>query len=96
MTPESHIATIIMQFAREATGGYLGGQREHGGQLWLKTGMLAQAKKEANDQISYLYTAEQQIPREAVRLATITGGDVAIIEAELRQWLLDTSEDAKG
>ena len=91
LTPEAHFAHLSREFAQEAGAKYERGQREHGGQLWRKRGMLTCAIEEAHDQVVYLQTLRGQIENEAGRLALL-GGDVGAIAAELRQWLLETED----
>lgn len=56
----AHLARILDQFSRDATAKYEAGQREHGGNLWLKPGMLEAALEEAIDLVMYLYTLREQ------------------------------------
>lgn len=57
---EAHLARILTQFNADARAKYEGGQREHGGNLWEKPGLLEQALAEAIDQVIYLYTLKEQ------------------------------------
>lgn len=56
----AHLNRILSQFTRDASEKYTAGQREHGGNLWEKPGMLDQAILEAIDQVIYLYTLKEQ------------------------------------
>lgn len=60
----AHLQRILTSFQADATAKYVNGQREHGGNLWEKPGMLEAAIQEAIDQVIYLYTLKEQ--RDAV------------------------------
>lgn len=60
---EAHLQRILRQFTADARAKYENGQREHGGNLWEKPGMLEHALEEAIDQVIYLYTALEQRDR---------------------------------
>ena len=47
---------------------YVRGQREHGGRLWEKPGMMAQALEESTDLIVYLLTLRGQLGHLAEQL----------------------------
>lgn len=57
---EAHLARILGQFSADAHAKYQAGQREHGGKLWEKPGMLDRAIEEAIDMVVYLYTLREQ------------------------------------
>lgn len=63
VTPEEHCESIIGQFSSEFRAKYQQGQREHGGNMLYKPGMLDEAIKEAIDLVCYLYTLRQQQDR---------------------------------
>jgi hypothetical protein len=62
---QAHVQGIVRRFNEAVTEKYDKGQREHGGDLWRKPGMLAAAKDEAIDLWIYLDTLEQQIAERA-------------------------------
>ena len=57
---EAHLQRILTRFNADARGKYEHGQREHGGNLWQKPGMLDSAIEEAIDLVVYLYTLKEQ------------------------------------
>ena len=63
MTPEqeSHLTSITEWFREEVDEKYRQGQKEHGGSMWEKPGMLRSAIEEALDQVTYLKTLHDQI-----------------------------------
>lgn len=63
MTHENaaHRDRIIARFSREFAAKYDKGQKEHGGNMWEKPGMLAHAIEEMLDLAAYLYTLDEQI-----------------------------------
>jgi hypothetical protein len=65
MTPEQqqHLDTLCAQIVSGVSEKYEAGQREHGGDLWKKRGMLRAAIDEANDLQVYLRTLLQQLDR---------------------------------
>ena len=65
MTPdqEAHLARIQLRFAADLDQKYRAGQDHHGGDLWLKPGVLENALSEALDLICYLYTAIERRDR---------------------------------
>jgi hypothetical protein len=60
---EAHLARIITSVTRDIDAKYRAGQIEHGGDLWMKPGMLEQAIAEALDLCVYLYTELEQRDR---------------------------------
>ena len=60
MLHEAHVKRILDQFGRDLHAKYEAGQKEHGGNLWEKPGMLAHAIAEAIDLVVYLYTLQEQ------------------------------------
>jgi hypothetical protein len=68
---EAHLNRIIEQLSGDVRAKYEAGQREHGGNLWEKPGMLEQAIAEVLDLAVYLYTLKEQRDRHL----TITGRD---------------------
>jgi hypothetical protein len=65
MTDEQqvHIECIVSRFNTDALMKYMDGQKEHGGDLWRKPGLVAEAYKEAVDLIVYLDTVREQHER---------------------------------
>lgn len=57
---EEHLRRILAQFNTDARKKYEAGQREHGGRLWTKSGILDNAIEEAIDLVVYLYTLKEQ------------------------------------
>ena len=60
---QAHLSRIINQFTRDVSEKYDAGQREHGGNLWEKPGMIEHALEEAIDMVVYLYTLKEQRDR---------------------------------
>jgi hypothetical protein len=58
---QAHVNRILTRFNKELTKKYEQGQREHGGNLWLKGGMLDLAIEEVIDLVVYLYTLREQL-----------------------------------
>lgn len=58
---EAHLASIKAQFVRELDVKYRKGQQEHGGNLWLKPGLIDMALEEVLDLAVYLYTLRETI-----------------------------------
>lgn len=58
---EHHLQSILASFEKEASDKYHKGMAEHGGHLWLKTGLIDQAIEETIDLVMYLYTLREQI-----------------------------------
>jgi hypothetical protein len=57
---EAHLAEIKLKFCEELDVKYRAGQKEHGGEMWMKDGMLTHAIEEAIDLVVYLYTLRAQ------------------------------------
>lgn len=53
---EAHLAQIVREVGADLDAKYRAGQAEHGGDLWLKPGMLEAAYEEALDLCIYLRT----------------------------------------
>jgi hypothetical protein len=70
MTDEQrqHIDAIVASFDREVRAKYEAGQREHGGNIWTKPGMLRHAKEEVLDLWVYLETLERQLREKGITL----------------------------
>lgn len=57
---EAHLRRILDDFNADTRAKYEAGQREHGGNLWEKGGMIEHALEEAIDLVVYLYTLREQ------------------------------------
>lgn len=66
-----HAMDCLQVFNDEAFLKYSKGQKEHGGNMWQKTGMLSNAYMEIIDQLFYLSVVGQQI--EAAKKAIEDG-----------------------
>lgn len=62
MTPdqENHLRDVKYDFLNEVDRKYRAGQIEHGGDLWMKPGVLEMALEEAVDMYVYLHVLKQQ------------------------------------
>jgi lipopolysaccharide biosynthesis regulator YciM len=60
-----HLKDIIGSISRRVDEKYRKGQKEHGGDLWLKSGMMDNAMDEVSDLVTYLYTMREQIEEAA-------------------------------
>jgi hypothetical protein len=58
---EAHLKSMQDKFLAQSRQKYEAGQIEHGGRMWEKPGMLANAKEEVIDLWHYLCTLEDQI-----------------------------------
>ena len=56
----AHMERIVSQLGTDLRAKYIKGQQEHGGNLWLKPGMLENAIDEVLDLAVYLYTLKEQ------------------------------------
>lgn len=70
MTPEqeAHLQLIKDSFVSAVDKKYRHGQQEHGGDLWLKKGLIDMAIEEALDQVVYLVSLKKQIDESGVKL----------------------------
>jgi hypothetical protein len=57
---EAHLKRILDAVTHDIDAKYRKGQIEHGGNLWLKPGMLDNAIEEVLDLAVYLYTLREQ------------------------------------
>lgn len=57
---EAHLARVKARLLADLDAKYRDGQEKHGGELWLKPGMLEAALEEVLDLAVYLYTAIEQ------------------------------------
>lgn len=58
---EKHLDDIKYNFIKDVDKKYRHGQREHGGNVWLKPGMIDNAIEEVIDLAVYLYTLRDQM-----------------------------------
>ena len=63
---EEHLQTIKHEFTSELDAKYRAGQKEHGGRMWEKAGMIDHAIEEAIDQVVYLYTLRAQLTERGI------------------------------
>lgn len=63
---QAHLQRILSEFTKDASEKYISGQKEHGGNLWEKPGMLDNAIQEVLDLAVYLYTLREQLERDGV------------------------------
>lgn len=61
MTPREHANQVAKEAARLILVKYKAGQKEHGGMLWTKPGIIDMAIDEAVDQVIYLLTLKHQL-----------------------------------
>lgn len=69
--PSTHAAGIANRAKRMILDKYMAGQREHGGELWRKQGIIDMAIDEAVDQIIYLLTLRDQIAAAGIVLGDL-------------------------
>lgn len=80
-SPAAHRAALAAAVAAATRRRYAQGQREHGGRLWTKPGLLAHAEAEAVDAMVYLSTLRRQLE---VARALLDRGDWRRARAILR------------
>ena len=56
-----HLKIIEATFMRRLDAKYRKGQKEHGGNIWEKAGMLANAEDECTDFVVYIHTLREQL-----------------------------------
>jgi hypothetical protein len=56
-----HLKRVQLAAMKRINAKYKKGQKEHGGNIWEKAGMLANAEDESTDFIVYLYTLREQL-----------------------------------
>lgn len=61
MTPQDHADKLGNEVRQRLIAKYLKGQKEHGGELWRKRGIIDMAIEEAIDQAVYLLTLKEQL-----------------------------------
>jgi len=92
MTPdqEEHVKRIITKFSSLIDGKYRNGQREHGGDLWKKDGLLDMAIEEVVDLSTYLLTLKESLTSPRHTFGQILNWDM---DATLCQGVAWTIED---
>lgn len=60
---EAHLRDIKYNILNDLDRKYRAGQREHGGDVWKKSGMIDNAIEEVLDLAVYLYTLRDQISK---------------------------------
>ena len=70
---EQHLKNIKEDFLREVDKKYRAGQKEHGGDLWLKKDLIDKALEEIIDLYVYMLTLKDQIDKGIVY--DVTGED---------------------
>ena len=58
---ESHLQVVLSENTKRITRKYRAGQKEHGGRLWEKGGMLGHVEAEVTDLNVYLPTLRAQL-----------------------------------
>ena len=71
MSPEQHAEQLADEVKHRMITKYMAGQKEHGGQLWQKKGLIDMAIEEAIDQAVYLLTLKQQLDKAGIELGEI-------------------------
>jgi hypothetical protein len=70
---EQHLMDIIGDFNYLVDSRYRAGQKEHGGDLFRKKGIIDMALEEAVDMVVYLLTLKRQIEESGAKLGEIDG-----------------------
>jgi hypothetical protein len=68
---QEHLHALTGRFVDQVTEKYVAGQKEHGGDLWRKKGIIKMAKEEVVDMWVYLDTLEQQLKDAGIVLGDI-------------------------
>jgi hypothetical protein len=68
---DAHLSGLVTDFTQLVTKKYTAGQKEHGGNLWDKKGLIDMAIDEAIDQVVYLLTLKKQIEDSGVQLGSL-------------------------
>ena len=58
---QHHLDAILVRLTTQLSDKYQRGQEEHGGNLWLKSGLLNFAIEEVLDLVVYLFTLDDQL-----------------------------------
>ena len=78
---KAHVAHCVKRLSDLQNKKYVSGQKEHGGQMWKKTGLLHAALEEVADLANYLPTIELQV-HKAVKLLKAGDTDKALLILE--------------
>jgi len=57
----THLSDICVNIQKRISDKYRNGQKEHGGDLWEKSGMMDNALDEVADLVTYLHTLRSQL-----------------------------------
>jgi hypothetical protein len=81
MTTEKkeHLKQCVRRVSKLQIDKYVKGQNEHGGKMWLKTGMLHASLEEVADLANYLPTIELQVLK-AIKLIKAGKDALPILE----------------
>lgn len=71
-TPSSHAFALADRAHEMILAKYERGQREHGGRLWRKAGIIDMAIEEAVDQVIYLLTLRDQLAEAGIVLGDLS------------------------
>lgn len=63
----NHLKHIQKEFNDRSEHQYIGGQIEHGGNLWTKKNLIDEALSESIDLVVYLVTLKDQLDKEKER-----------------------------
>lgn len=77
---ENHLNRIINWFSDLVRPKYLRGQQEHGGNLWIKPGMLRNIKEEVTDLAVYVQTLEEQLEERYPEAYSFFTGEEKLIK----------------
>ena len=78
---KAHLKHCVRRVSKLQIDKYVKGQKEHGGRMWMKTGLLNAALEETADQANYLPTVELQIA-QAIKRIKANQPDKAILILE--------------
>lgn len=80
----AHIESITQRFTQDIRKKYERGQREHGGNLWTKPGMMPNLRAEILDFVVYQDTLQEQLKvlLEAMRQSTETAQHICKIDMQ--------------
>lgn len=93
---EAHLEGVKARFCKEIDPKYRGGQRDNGGDLWEKKGVVKMMREEALDQVTYTDVLIQQFKSFYKILNQLVGA--GLIEEEIAKRLRDcfgTKQDAQ-
>lgn len=79
---EEHLQSVKDKFCQDLDKKYRAGQKEHGGNLWDKEGLLDFAIEEVLDLAVYLYTLKAQVMDQ---LAEFIKAGTELVEAHAKE-----------